>query len=186
LEDTTKSIKEIAAESASLRLNQPSPSVDQPVTHWTIAAPFIHDLEQDGEWLIPYVDSNRHHFSIIPRPTPLGSWHSRASSLTSYSEWLTHLRHGKHAVQATDGGVITVFPQLASAVGTYQQLSRKQIPVVAWLFNVGTCQSGLRRWMAQISLRHIDRFVVHSRRECDIYSLKNDLCFCHTRWLIFP
>jgi glycosyltransferase involved in cell wall biosynthesis len=140
------------------------------VTHWTIAAPFIHDLEQDGQWLVPYVPSDRHHFNIIPRPKPLGSWHNQASPVTNFSEWLTYLQHGKNAAQATDGGVITVFPQLASAVGMYQQLSRRRIPVVAWLFNVGTCRSGLRRWIAQASLRNVDRFVVHTRRECDIYS----------------
>lgn len=140
------------------------------VTHWTIAAPFIHDLEQDGQWLVPYVSGDRHQFDIIPRPKPLGSWHNQASPVTNFAEWLTYLQHGKDAAQATDGGVITVFPQLASAVGMYQQLSRRQIPTVAWLFNVGTCQLGLRRNIARASLRHIDRFVVHTRRECEIYS----------------
>ncbi|MEX0271605.1 glycosyltransferase family 4 protein [Leptolyngbyaceae cyanobacterium UHCC 1019] len=140
------------------------------VTHWTIAAPFIHDLEQDGQWLAPYVSGDRHHFNIIPRPKPLRSWHSQSSTFTNCAEWLIYLQHGKDAAEATDGGVITVFPQLASAVGMYQQFSRKKIPVVAWLFNVGTCQSGLRRWMAQASLQQVNRFVVHTRRECEMYS----------------
>ncbi|PZV10450.1 MAG: glycosyltransferase [Leptolyngbya sp.] len=140
------------------------------VTHWTIAAPFIHDLERDGQWLAPYVLGDRHYFNIIPRPKPLRSWHHQSSTFTNYAEWLTYLTHGKNAAQSAEGGVITVFPQLASAVGMYQQLSGKHIPVVAWLFNVGTCHSGLRRWVAQSSLQHIDRFVVHTRRECDIYS----------------
>lgn len=154
-------MKEIASQSTSQTSK---------VTHWTIAAPFIHDLAQDGQWLVPYVSGNHHQFNIFPRPRPLRSWHEKSSVLDNCKEWLTYLQHGKNAAQATDGGVITVFPQLASAVGIYQQFSRKQFPVVAWLFNVGTCQSGLRRWMAQASLRNIDRFVVHTRRECDIYS----------------
>ncbi len=151
-------------------VQRPSSPVSSKVTHWTIAAPFIHNLEQDGQWLVPYVSGDRHHFDIIPRPKPLRSWHNKPSVFDKYDEWLTYLKHGKNAAQATNGGVITVFPQLASAVGMYQQLSRKRIPVVAWLFNVGTCQSGLRRWMAQASLQNIDRFVVHTRRECDMYS----------------
>ncbi|MBM0743678.1 glycosyltransferase [Phormidium sp. CLA17] len=149
----------------------PSPtSLNSKVTHWTIVAPFIHDLEHDGQWLAPYVSGARYHFNIIPRPRPLRSWHNRASSVTNIAGWVTYLQHGKNAVQTTDGGVITVFPQLASAVGMCQQLSRRQIPVVAWLFNVGTCQSGVRRRVAQASLQHISRFVVHTRRECDMYS----------------
>ncbi len=146
------------------------------VTHWTIAAPFIHDLQKDGQWLAPYVSGDRYHFNIIPRPNPLLPWHHQSSTFTNGAEWLTYLKHGKDAAQSTDGGVITVFPQLASAVGMYQQFSRKRVPVVAWLFNVGTCRVGLSRWMAQASLQHIDRFVVHTRRECDLYS----------RWLGLP
>jgi glycosyltransferase involved in cell wall biosynthesis len=138
--------------------------------HWTIAAPFIHDLEKDGDWLLPYISSDHHHFQIIPRPKPLGNWHNQASPVTSYNEWLTYLEHGKNAIQATKGGVITVFPQLASTVGIYQQLGHPSVPVVAWLFNVGTCYPGIRRWLARASLKHIDRFIVHTRRECAMYS----------------
>lgn len=170
-------MKAIANQGVLPRFNQTSAvqcasstSWNSKVTHWTIAAPFIHNLEQDGEWLAPYVAGDRHHFNIIPRPAPLHPWHNQASAFTNYAEWLTYLQHGMDAIKATDGGVITVFPQLASVVGMYQQLSRRKIPVVAWLFNVGTCQSGLRRWAARASLQHINRFVVHTRRECDIYS----------------
>ncbi|MGB3136903.1 MAG: glycosyltransferase family 4 protein [Nodosilinea sp.] len=41
---------------------------------------------------------------------------------------------------------------------------------MAWLFNVGTCSTDLRRKLAQMSLGNIDRFVVHTRREIEIYS----------------
>ncbi len=138
--------------------------------HWTVAAPFIHNLETDGEWLIPYVPGDRHQFNVIPRTKPLENWHNRSSPVTGYQEWLVHLQQGRNAVKATEGGVVTVFPQLASAVGVQQRISRRRIPVVAWLFNVGTCPKGMRRWLAQFSLQEIDRFVVHTRRECDIYS----------------
>ncbi|MBM0740901.1 glycosyltransferase family 4 protein [Phormidium sp. CLA17] len=138
--------------------------------HWTLAAPFIHNLKIDGEWLIPYIDGDRHQFSIIPRTKPLANWHTRSSSATDYQEWLIYLQHGKDAVKASEGGVVTVFPQLASAVGIQQRLSGRRIPVVAWLFNVGTCPNGMRRWLAQVSLQDIDRFVVHTRRERDMYS----------------
>jgi hypothetical protein len=170
-------MKAIAIKGALSKLNQtPALSSNSEttqssnVTHWTIAAPFIHDLEQDGRWLAPYVSSDRHQFNIIPRPAPLGTWHQKSSPFTSFAEWLTHLQHGKTAIESATGGVITVFPQLACTVGIHKQLSRRKIPIVAWLFNVGTCQAGLRRWVAQASLQQIDRFVVHTRRECDIYS----------------
>jgi glycosyltransferase involved in cell wall biosynthesis len=139
--------------------------------HWTVAAPFIHSFEQVGSaWLTPFVPGNRHQFTIIPRQKPLPNWHDRTSSVTEYQDWLTYWQQGKEAVQASKGGVILVFPQLAATVGIQQHLVRRRVPVVAWLFNVGSCSSGIRRWLAQVSLDRIDRFVVHTRREQEMYS----------------
>lgn len=138
--------------------------------HWTVAASFIHDPAVDGDWLLPYIPGDRHQFTIIPHSEPLANWHNQSSPVTSYMRWLRYLNQGKAAIEQTGGGVITVFPQLASSVGMYQQIYRKPIPVVAWLFNVGKCYPGIRRHMARMSLKNVTRFVVHTRRECEIYS----------------
>ncbi|MDX2229649.1 MAG: glycosyltransferase [Leptolyngbyaceae cyanobacterium bins.349] len=137
--------------------------------HWTIAAPFLAG-ENPGEWLEPFVPGDRHQFSIVPRPKPLANWHNQTSSVTPYQEWLTYWEHGKAAFDTTQGGVITVFPQLASVLGVCQQTSRRRVPVVAWLFNVGTCVAGARQWLAKASLGKVDCFVVHTRREIKMYS----------------
>lgn len=144
--------------------------------HWTLAASFIHNPAVDGDWLLPYVPGERHQFTIVPHSEPLANWHNQSSPVTGYQRWLRYLNQGQAAVQQTHGGVITVFPQLASSVGLYQQLYRKQMPIVAWLFNVGKCYPGLRQQMARLSLRTVTRFVVHTRRECELYS----------RWLGLP
>ncbi len=144
--------------------------------HWTVAASFIHNPAVDGDWLLPYIPGDRHQFTIVPHSAPLANWHNQSSSVTGYQRWLRYLNQGKAAVKQTHGGVITVFPQLASSVGMYQQLYRKPVPIVAWLFNVGKCYPGLRQQMARLSLRTVTRFVVHTRRECEIYS----------RWLGLP
>ncbi|NJP10974.1 MAG: glycosyltransferase [Leptolyngbyaceae cyanobacterium RU_5_1] len=145
--------------------------------HWTIASPFAHtgDLHEIY-WLDSLVPGDRHRFTHIPRSKPLGNWHNQASSVTSRQEWLIYLQQGKAAVDQTEGGVITVFPQLASTVGINQRMARRRIPVVAWLFNVGTCSLGIRRWLAQVSLKDVDCFIVHTRREREMYS----------KWLRFP
>ena len=139
--------------------------------HWTVAAPFIDSLNlHDSAWLTPYVPSNRHQFTIVPRRKPLQNWHDRKSSVTEFSDWLPYWQQGIETVQQTKGGVIVMFPQLAATVGLLQQLARRPFPVVAWAFNIGTCSRGLRQWMARLSLRRIDRFVVHTQRERQIYS----------------
>jgi hypothetical protein len=138
--------------------------------HWIVTAPFIDCTNSQDSWLIPYVMGNRHQFTVLPRPKPLGNWHNQSASVTSYREWLIYLQHGYKAVQASQQGVITVFPQLASTVGLHQQFSSRRVPVVAWMFNVGTCFPTMRRWLAQVSLKNIDCFVVHTRRERKMYS----------------
>ncbi|MFM7424610.1 MAG: glycosyltransferase, partial [Elainella sp.] len=108
---------------------------------------------------------------LIPRRRPLASWHERKSRFTSLDEWINYWQHGADALRASQGGVITVFPQLAAVVGFQRQILRKhQGPVVAWLFNIGTCRDGIPRQISQFSLRQIDRFVVHTRRERYLYS----------------
>ncbi|BAZ04844.1 glycosyltransferase family 4 protein [Calothrix sp. NIES-3974] len=139
--------------------------------HWTIAAPFIDKSNiHTAKWLVPYVPGSYHTFDIVPRPQKLANWHHRHSQFTSVSEWLVYWEHGQQTLQAAkSGGVITVFPQLAAMIGTQAKLRGQRIPIVAWLFNVGTCSLGIRRWLAQTSLQDIDYFVVHTRREIEIY-----------------
>jgi glycosyltransferase involved in cell wall biosynthesis len=138
--------------------------------HWTIAAPFINKINQkDEHWLTPYVSQDKHQFDIIPRREPLQNWHERKSAVTGVKDWLVYWQQGTDAIKATQGGVITVFPQLPAVVGMQRRISRKRFPIVAWLFNVGTCSTGIRRTLAQASLDEIDRFIVHTRHECEIY-----------------
>lgn len=145
--------------------------------HWTIAAPFV-DRQNLGmtNWLESYVPGDRHEFTLIPRSVPLQSWHERKSKFTGLKEWTIYWEQGQDAIQATKGGVITVFPQLAAVVGMQQQIQfGRRIPVVAWLFNVGTCHDGFRRQVSRASMQNIDRFVVHTQRERQIYSDWMDL-----------
>ncbi len=137
--------------------------------HWTIAAPFIDNESIDKDWLVPYIQGN-HEFTVIPRSEPLANWHNQKLPVTGYRQWLKYLEQAKEAVNTSRGGVITVFPQLAAAVGVHQKLARKRQPTVAWLFNVGVCYPGYRRWLAKASVSNIDCFVMHSRRECQLYS----------------
>lgn len=138
--------------------------------HWTVAAPFINRLNLTQEyWLTKYVPGDRHKFAIVPRKLPLQNWHDRKSKVTGLQDWLIYWQHGMDAVKTTKGGIITVFPQLPAVLGMQRRLTRKRFPIIAWLFNVGTCSTGIRRQFAKASLDNIDSFIVHTKRERDIY-----------------
>lgn len=144
---------------------------------WAIAAPFFDiDNIDTVNWLEPFVPGNQHEFQLIPRQKPLPKWHDRRSKFTPVDEWLIYMRQAADALNSDADGIITVFPQVASAVGLQQKLRLSHKPVVAWLFNVGTCSAGLRQKLAQVSLSQVDHFVVHTRKEIEIYS----------RWLKIP
>ncbi len=128
--------------------------------------PFVHE-PCDPAWLVPFVPGKRHEFRFILRQPQSASpgWHNRASRMTRYEEWIGFWQQSKKAWESTQGGLVTVFPQLAAMVGIHQRISRKRFPVVAWCFNVGACYPGIRQWLSKNALQSINRFVVHSRRE---------------------
>ncbi|NEQ24649.1 MAG: glycosyltransferase family 4 protein [Microcoleus sp. SIO2G3] len=137
--------------------------------HWTVVAPFIRE-QSDSQWLTPFVPGQRHQFRCIPRQGSTINWHDAALPVTGRDEWLRLWNQSQEAVKAKQGGIITVFPQLAATVGLQQRFSLKRFPVIAWWFNVGTCYSGLKAWLACNSLKDINRFIVHTSSEREIYS----------------
>jgi glycosyltransferase involved in cell wall biosynthesis len=145
--------------------------------YWTVAAPHINKYNLGEEsWLTKFVPGDRHHLHIVPRQKPLQNWHNKKSSVTEFSDWLIYWQHALKAMKDTQGGVITLFPQLPAVLGVQKTMTRKRVPIVAWQFNIGSYYTGLKRKLAQISLNGVDYFVVHTRREVDIYH----------RWLGIP
>ena len=136
--------------------------------HWSVAAGFTLDPRVD-RWLVPFVRSDRHRFTLVPAPRAV-TWHQRARPLMGVAEWARTLAHGVAAWRASEGGVISVFPQLAVSVGLCQRLGRLRRPVVAWCFNTGALHAGARAVAARTALAHVDRFVVHSRGEVAHYA----------------
>lgn len=141
--------------------------------HWTIAAPFFTPKSLvTTPWLDNFMPDNRHLFTKIFRQDPLAdqSWHSRSSRTTQTKEWVSYWHQSGFAWQSTRGGVITVFPQLASMVGIRKRFSRKEVPVIAWCFNLGTLYPNLKQTLSRAALKDVDKFVVHSRREGETLS----------------
>lgn len=138
--------------------------------HWHIAAPFIDTVpDRNSDWLIPYIPNSNSRFTCVRRPSRELNWHDRPSPVTSYPEWLSLWRQSREAVKNVEGGIITVFPQLAALVGMQKKLSRRQFPIVAWWFNTNQ-YTGYKRVLAKAALQSIDRFVVHNRIEREAYS----------------
>lgn len=91
--------------------------------HWTVAASFFWLTESPGyPWIDDFVPGDRHQFTKIPRRGQVQSWHERKSKTTQLSEWRSFWNQGQEAIRLTQGGIITVFPQLATIVGVQKCL----------------------------------------------------------------
>jgi glycosyltransferase involved in cell wall biosynthesis len=144
--------------------------------HWVVLAPFIR--KDKPEWIFQFIDEGAHSSSAVPATYE----HDRSRQVSSATQWLDYFKHGwagfRAAVRAPGrSGVVTTFPQLAVAVALYKKLTlRKDLPLIAWCFNLAQPYGGWKGALARFSLSSVDVFVVHSRSEIDIYS----------KWLNLP
>lgn len=137
--------------------------------HWIVTAPFM--AGPGDTWLDRFVPGARHSFATVHAPYA----HDRSRRNTGAGEWRDYFGHAAEAWAArrqagAATGIVTVFPQLALAVGMRQRLSPRRTPVLAWTFNVGRLPGGPKRRLAQLAMARVDRFVVHSRHEITAYS----------------
>ena len=131
---------------------------------WYLAAPFIYDA--NDLWLTSFVPDATGRFHAVPATYQ----HSRSRRLTGLGGWADYFQHGArvwHAARraTVPSGILTCFPQLPLTIGLQKRLSRSDIPIVAWTFNVGTLYGGTRLKLAKAGLTAVNRFVVHSRAE---------------------
>jgi hypothetical protein len=135
--------------------------------HWTVIAPFNRSRTQ-SDWLSPYVP-NKHQFLFIPRPGKEVSWHTKKAAVTYSNEWVDFWQQTSAAMRSREGGIVTVFPQLAAVAGLQKQLQSRDFPLIAWWFNT-QLYSGIKGQLARASLQAIDKFIVHNRCEAKYYS----------------
>jgi hypothetical protein len=131
---------------------------------WNVVAPFPGP---PGRWIDDFVPAGQHRFRKIPFGDTAGrtEWHRRATRGTRLSGWMTYWATARDALKDSDG-IITVFPQLAATVGLRRKLlAKRDLPIVAWCFNVGRFAGGARQAAARLALGDVERFIVHSRGE---------------------
>jgi len=136
---------------------------------WLVLSPFVKTTWPG--WLMPFIDARLHR----TRQVPADYDHDRSRAVSSRREWFDYLRHGWRGFRQTFGkhptGIVTAFPQLAVIVALLKTLSgRKNVPLIAWCFNLAQPYGGIKGKLARFCLPAVDLFVVHSRAEIDIYS----------------
>ncbi len=128
-------------------------------------------------WIPSFVQSPVHRFVTI-EPTYS---HDRSRPRATLADWRDYFFHVLRAwprivSSRQPSGIITVFPQLALVAGLLKRLTFSKRPLVAWMFNIGNLREGMQLRVARFGYAAVDRFVVHSTHEIEVYS----------RWLNLP
>ena len=135
---------------------------------WTVAAFFFTGRPAEDVWLDDFVAEPDYRFRKIGSPIEARrSWHNRAVRATPLAGWWRYWRQAGTALENGDG-VVTLFPQLALMTAIRRCLSRTNVPIVAWYFNVGVFPTGLKARVSRLALRRLDRIVVPSTAEVKI------------------
>lgn len=135
---------------------------------WSVVAPYFESNRD--RWIIDALDTPNHEFELLPRNGKERNWHQSGGATAGVADWYATARQAHSAFKRTNGGIITVFPQLAASAGLMKTVRRSDRPLVAWLFNTENIRSFLRRNVARVSLSAVDTFVVHSTNEITGYS----------------
>jgi glycosyltransferase involved in cell wall biosynthesis len=138
---------------------------------WSVVAPFFR-ATGDNLWIDDFVEGPW-AFRKVPLGSPGDDWHSRSRRGTGAAKWVQYWNQSRRAFPAS--GVITVFPQPALMVSAQKLLRRRDVPLLAWCFNLGQHPQGLKGAAARVALKGVDRFVVHSTGEIGILSEFLDL-----------
>ncbi len=145
-------------------------STGQDSVTWAVTAPFLTDPSH--RWISSFAETDRHDFVIVPKIGGEISWHSKKVARTGLGEWRDFARTSTAALRmasSVNGGVVTVFPQLAASAASRKKLRRLDVPLVAWFFNTNFGNDA-RTALARRTLDAVDRFVVHSSREIEAYA----------------
>ena len=140
---------------------------------WALLATYYtQDNVKDAKWIDGFINDPAHTFSKVPIPenTDPNDWHNRKSRGSSSSEWQTYWRQAGTAWKEDYDGYITQFPQLPMLLGLRKKFSTKNKPIISWCFNLGETLSAPKTQLAKLGLSQVDKFIVHTRREIQIYS----------------
>jgi glycosyltransferase involved in cell wall biosynthesis len=135
---------------------------------WAVVAHFFNG--HDDRWLDDFIDSPQVEFTKILPVSGAGSWHSRKSKLTSQREWLGYFRQALKAFRQRPDGIIACFPQLAICTALLKKVTRRNVSIIAYNFNLGALHPGRRQSAVRFVANQIDYFVVHSPSEIESYA----------------
>ena len=142
------------------------------MSHWLVLAAYFTDEHvRNNDWLGGMASSEHHDVRLLARDTPIGNWHERKTKFTPPTQWLKHLSHAEAALSSDADGVITLFQHLPAILGLRAAVRPTDTKVISWMFSVPNLDIGpVRSWLTRTAMKNIDKIVVHSTKELELYA----------------
>ena len=142
------------------------------MSKWVVlAAYFDEEHVANDDWLGGEASNDAHTVKLLARANPIGNWHERKKRYTTATGWLHHWRHAADAVRSDADGIITLFQHLPVIIGMMKALRLTKKPVISWMFTVPDLDvSPAKSALLRASSKHIEKLVVHSTYELDVYA----------------
>ena len=136
-----------------------------------IAAYFNEEHVANDDWLGGRASNDSHTVKLLARANPIGNWHERKKQYTTATGWADHWKHAGDAVDTDADGIITLFQHLPVIIGLKKRLGLTKKPVISWMFTVPDLDvNRAKSALLRASSKRIDKLVVHSTYELDVYA----------------
>lgn len=135
-----------------------------------VGAAFFETAE--ARWLDDFIADDM--VSSYKVPAPGGgqerNWHAGRSKITPIRQWWRHMRHGAALLRGRPDAIITCFPQLSVTTALLKRVLGRNVPIIAYNFNLGGFPKGPKQWLAAWAAKALDLIIVHSPTEVSPYA----------------
>jgi glycosyltransferase involved in cell wall biosynthesis len=137
--------------------------------NWILAEPYLKKIGPGGLWDSASNMDKTLNFILSP-PNYEHNPFKKQSGLKDWKDYWQHSDDIWRKARENNCGIITTFPQLPACVGLRKRILKKDLPIIAWTFNLGALHGNIKKMLAQFALNQVNKFIVHSTAECAIYS----------------
>ena len=151
-------------------IGAPSPEAPRPSAQKVRVLFVAWFLRPDRRWLGEFLPPERFECSYVGLEELVDSTRKRTPGKKWWQLFRLALRARWYLLRHPQDLIVTAFPQGGFTVGLVNLLSFARTPHAIWYFNCGHEYRGPRKWLSRLAYRCVNRFIVYTRHECQVYA----------------
>jgi glycosyltransferase involved in cell wall biosynthesis len=127
-------------------------------------------LNPRRRWLAEYLDPTRYECDYVGLPQRVDITRKHTGLIQWFKHFMLALKARWRLLWRRYDLIVSAFPQVGFALGLVNRFTFERTPHVIWYFNCGHEYRGARRFLSRIAYARVNRFIVYSRHEREVYS----------------